>query len=116
MSTLKQCRLYHKHLDTIREYISCLYHLEDCCTGGLLHIVLDDFNLEDGDIQWCLEQCESNPEKEEAEIGKLICKELLKLPMSERRLVCEWNWRITLYCRNPTKCSECYIETGKEPF
>lgn len=25
-------------------------------TGGVLHIVLDDFNIDDEDIDWCLEQ------------------------------------------------------------
>ena len=110
---MKCCRLYNKHLDTIREYISCLYHLDGCCTGGLLHIVLDDGNLNDNDIQWCLEQCEANPLNEESEIGKLICKELLKLPINQRRLVNGYNWRIEMYCRGPNTCRDCWIEKGE---
>lgn len=111
---MKHCRHYNKHLDTIREYISCLYHLDGCGTGGLLHIVLDDGNLEDNHIQWCLEQCEANPDQEEAEIGKLICKELLKLPMQQRRLVYEHDYKIVLRCLGPSGCKECWIEDGED--
>ena len=108
---MENCKYYHKHLETIREYIGCLYGLEGCCTGGLLHILLDDNNLEDHHIEWCLKQCEEHPENEESEIGKLICKEYLKLTIPQRRLLCHdylpfpgCNWG----------CENCYIENGDE--
>ena len=108
---MENCKYYHKHLETIRAYIGCLYRLDGCCTGGLLHILLDDDNLEDHHIEWCLKQCEEHPENEESEIGKLICKEYLKLTMPQRRLLCHE------YLPFPScngKCESCYIEKGDE--
>lgn len=113
---MKTCKYYDKHLETIREYISCLYNLEDCCTGGLLHIVTDDGNLEDHYIKWSLEQCEDHPECEEAEIGKLICRELLKLPMAQRRLVYEPDWAIDAFCNGPDHCDHCPIHNDEESW
>ena len=107
------CKYYNMHLDTIRAYISCLYNLPGCCTGGLLHITLDDGNLEDSHIQWCLEQCETHSENEESEIGKLICKELLKIPMTQRRLVYQHDWKTESECWGHDHCAQCWIEKGE---
>ena len=107
---MKNCKYYHKHLETIREYIFCLYQLEDCCTGGLLHAITDDGNLTDRDLERGYVDCVEHPELEESEIGKLICKELLKLSIEQRRLVYEPDWAIDAFCGGPTKCDSCYIK------
>lgn len=109
---MEKCKHYNKHLDTIKAYINCLYRLEGCCTGGLLHILLDDDNIEDHHIQWCLEECEKHPEEEESEIGKLICKEYLKLTMPERRLLFHNLYLYTGGCDRD--CKNCFVETGEE--
>ena len=36
--------------------------------GGLAHIVVDDWNLEDGNIQWCLDYTEANKDREPADL------------------------------------------------
>lgn len=36
---------------------------EFSCVGGNLHIVLDDFNIEDGHLEFCREQIEKAPEE-----------------------------------------------------
>lgn len=113
---MDQCKYYTKHLDTIREYISCLYKLEDCCTGGLLHIVTDDGNLENNDIKWCLDECRNHPECEESEIGKLICNELLKLSMEQRRLVYKPEWVIDAFCKGHDCCDACPIHNENYTF
>lgn len=55
-------------------------------TGGALHIVLDDGNLNDDDIQWCLK---NTIEKIEAPLDKRLfkacAKNLLKLTIEERK-------------------------------
>lgn len=106
---MKTCKYYIKHLDTIKAYINCLYALDGCLTGGLLHIVTDDGNLEDSDIQWCLDNCTAHPEREDAGIGKLICEELLKLPMEQRRLVCETESVVEAFCKGSDRCDRCPI-------
>lgn len=105
---LENCRYHTKRIDTIRSYINCLYSLDDgnCCTGGLLHIVVEDGNLEDHHIEWCLKECEEHPEREESEIGKLICKELLKLSMEQRRLVYNLNYIMVYWCEQYHNCCD----------
>lgn len=106
---MAKCKFYDKHIDTIKAYIHCLYGLDDgnCCTGGLLHIVTDDGNLEDDDIRFCLNLCNEHPEREESEIGKLFCNELLKLPMEKRRLVYYRDVIVDAFCNN--NCRDCFI-------
>lgn len=108
---MKKCKYYNKRIDTIKAYISCLYDLDDgnCCTGGLLHIVTDDGNLEDHHITYCLNECINHPEREESGIGKLICEELLKLPMEQRKLVYTNDWTIDVFCRTDKCCDKCWI-------
>lgn len=106
---MKTCKYYDKHLETIREYISCLYALEDCCCGGLLHSMIDDGNTDDETVKRTLAQCETHPECEESELGKLICREFLKLPREQRRLVYEPDWAIDAYCNGPDACDQCPI-------
>jgi hypothetical protein len=68
----------------IRELVNIIYN--DCsCTGGALHIVLDDGNLDDISINWCLHN--SIPEVSDEEERKIYteCAELLlKLSYSSR--------------------------------
>lgn len=59
--------------------------------GGALHIVLDDGNVEDHHIHWCLENSISEAKDEEAEY---IANELLKLTESEREKLYDNNWEI----------------------
>lgn len=110
---LNNCKYFDKHLETVREYIGCLYNLDGCCTGGLLHILTDDDNYDDDSIIFCLRECLLHPEKEESTIGRIICEEYLKLPIQQRRLLrSEYigNW----ICSNNGNCEKCMIEIGDE--
>ena len=107
-----KCKYYDPHLETIKEYIGCLYSLEGCGTGGLLHILLDDDNYNDGDIAFCWKECLLHPEKEESGIGCLICEEYMKLSMEQRRLLtCDYigHWSCMDKDEN---CEHCCIHTG----
>lgn len=109
-----ECKFYNKHLDTIREMIGCLYSLNGCGAGGMLHILLDDDNIDDDDITWCLKECLKHPEKEESCLGKLICEEYLKLSMEERRLLTGTyigHWSCP-FVSEEQNCSECEIVKG----
>lgn len=57
-------------------------------TGGPLHIVLDDYNLEDGHIMSCREDCVAIKDP----FGMLLCDALLKLPEDKRLIVMENQW------------------------
>lgn len=106
---MENCKHYTKHLDTINAYIGCLYRIEGCECGGLLHVMIDDDNIEDHFIKWTLDECNKHPEREEAEIGKLICNEYLKLSMEQRRLLA-YDWLPYRGCSCDGRCENCYIE------
>lgn len=113
----KQCKYYHPHMETIMRYAGCLYRLKDCECGGLLHILLDDNNITDNDILFCLKNCLEHPEREESRIGQLICEEYLKLSMEQRSLLVA----LSDYFDDPTcldfeDCDKCPMMECKKWF
>ena len=56
------------------------YNQEGNCCGGSLHIVLDDFNIEDSHITYCVEHAKNKKDQDAVEIGE----ELLKLSLQDR--------------------------------
>ena len=108
------CLYYSKHLDTIRTLCNALYRIDGCCSGGMLHVVLDDDNIDDNCIRYCLTECLVHPEKEEAGLGKLICEELLKLSMPQRRMLLRiWDCDSS-YCPYNHHCNSCEIFAGED--
>lgn len=57
------------------------YAMPNNSTGGNLHIVLDDENIKDNHIKFCIETAESNGDKAGVMLGKL----LLQASMTQRR-------------------------------
>lgn len=108
---IKYCKYYKPRMATLLEYCRCLYKLEGCICGGLLHILLDDDNYDTNSILFCLRECITHPEEEESELGILICKELLKMSIEERTLF-DWMWNAegVEYC-NSDKCKGCRFIT-----
>lgn len=69
----------------ILELIDIIYNEYDS-TGGKLHIVLDDNNIEDEHIKWCLENAISKITNEKEKQVYTECAELLlKLSYSSRK-------------------------------
>lgn len=105
---MNTCKYYSTRIDTILEYCRCLYKLEGCLCGGNLHILLDDGNYDPPSILFCLKECLKHPEREESDLGILICKELLKLSAEELTYFSKrWNnWDIT-DCLGYEDCRNC---------
>lgn len=106
-----KCQFYTPHMETLLKYCNTLYSLKGCGSGGLLHILLDDDNIDDESICYCLKECLLHPEKEESALGILICHEYLKMPIEDRmifdELWCGWDGE----CKNcPVvhRCVDCY--------
>lgn len=108
------CKYFDKHMETVREYVECLYNIDGCASGGLLHILLDDENYNDGDILYCLKECIIHPEREESRIGQLICEEYLKLSIEQRRMLTPRCIENYWECSDRRKCKQCYIVRGDE--
>ena len=111
------CKYYNPHMDTILEYCKALYHLDDCGCGGNLHILLDDDNINDQCIVFCLKQCLRNPESPESTLGVLICEEYLRLSIQERSVM------DSLWCGYDVKnyictgnCETCGLMSGLEGY
>lgn len=107
---IKPCKYYHPHMETIKEYVYCLYSLEGCNCGGMLHILLDDNNINDDDIIYCLKEFLSHPEREESKIGVLICEEYLKLSIEQRILLINLlsdSSHTCIYCITKGDCEKC---------
>ena len=51
--------------------------------GGNLHIVLDDGNIHDDHIQFCLDQCVERNDKE----GEKLCRLLLSMSRTQRKKI-----------------------------
>lgn len=73
--------------------------------GGSLHIVTDDYNFEDHNVQFCIDWAR----KEHDEIGEALGEALIALPMAERAQACV-----------PTLCLDCqhsealhFLEVGE---
>ena len=108
------CKYYKPKIETIRALISCLYELDGCCTGGIAHIVVDDNNYEDHHLQFVIDECnkEENKDREEVGLAKLICEELLKLSIQERALL--YSGYYSYSCDG--NCENCQIEKGKYDY
>jgi hypothetical protein len=105
-----------KHESIITVYVSKLVELlyedlKECC-GGLLHIVLDDGNLEDDNLQWCIDNC--NKPENENRIDKYLCLEIahkmLQMDEYQRRLI--YYGSCNFECDND--CKDCVIEHEEE--
>lgn len=104
-----KCLYFKPEWVALKTLCETLYKIDGCGAGGLLHIVLDDNNIENRHIHYCLDQCAKNYYKPEANLGMLICYELLKMPMNERKVFDWYRCGSTLDCCG--NCKECeYLE------
>lgn len=63
------------------EAIKDLYLQEGCSCGGYAHIVVDDWNLEDHHIKYCIEIAEKGDKDYIDNDGKVACLNTLNLLM-----------------------------------
>ena len=107
-----------KHESIMTVYVSKLVELlyedlKECC-GGMLHIVLDDGNLDDDDIQWCIDYC--NEPENKNRVDKYLCLEIaykmLQMNEYQRRLI--YYGSCQLNCDN--NCNECVIERDEDEY
>ena len=80
--------LYHEKFPLLKVLIQALYEIPDCGTGGMLHAIVDDNNIQDIDIESMLEEFHDNEDyyknRVEYELAILICNLLLKLSFEQR--------------------------------
>lgn len=66
------------------------YTLPKCGAGGALHIMLDDGNLRDSDLIFCLKHLSKEENEIQRNLGTAIIHELMMLSPAQRRLWWEY--------------------------
>lgn len=95
---MKKCKYYKPYMDTLKKIVGRYHVLEDCCSGGPLHILLDDDNYDIGSVIWCMRECfdglanynetrlTRGYPKEAYILGIMICNEYAKMSLEERAI------------------------------
>lgn len=75
-------------IEIIKHLVQVLYSIPGGCVGGCCHIVTDDDNIEDDDLKWVINYCETDGKnKPDAKLSKIICEYLLELDYEQRVLL-----------------------------
>ena len=78
---------YHEKFPIVRDMINVLY--DYCGAGGCCHIVTDDFNIYDDDLEFVIKyaQEEENKDDIDAELSIAICKALKSMTFLQRAVL-----------------------------
>lgn len=111
------CKHYKPYMKTLRKIVGGYYELEGCCSGGPLHIMLDDDNYDIDSVHWCMRNCfdqlalpkdsrDYDYGDEAYILGIMICNEYAKMSINERGVFDSYicGHPIDQCCGN---CSEC---------
>ena len=108
---MKTCKYYKPYMKTLRRLVGRYHSLEDCCSGGPLHILLDDDNYDITSIDFCIKECyegliNGEYSKEACLIGLMICNEYAKMSIEERGVFDSFMTGMVIN-QCPGDCSEC---------
>ena len=112
LKNIMNCKYWTQEVGEIVSLIKELYKKEP--VGGMLHIVLDDFNIDDDDLEWCIEYCnqEENRDRHDRDICIEIAQKMLKLSREARTLICyQWDKK---FCNG--NCEDCVITREEEEW
>lgn len=116
-----KCKYYKPYMSTLRKIVGGYYQLEGCCSGGPLHILLDDGNYDIKSVHWCLKQClywlSVNPEHRSSSeysneayiLGIWICNEYAKMTLEERAAFDSYICGSDLKCSGDCENCPCHV-------
>lgn len=89
---------YNEKFPIVRDMIHILY--EYCCVGGCCHVVTDDDNIYDDDLEWVISYAENERKNEiDSELSAAICKILKSMTFLQRAVLFDsLNEAIGDYC------------------
>ena len=110
------CKYFREDMVDLRVKCGELYELENCGSGGLLHILLDEDNFDTGSINFCLEECRAHPERPESKLGEEICLKYLELSLEERAAFDSWwnGFSMQCHCDNCEDCDDVLDELYRD--
>lgn len=99
------CKYWSQGVEDAVMLIKELYKTEGA--GGLLHIVVDDGNVEDDDIQFCIDYCneKENKDNPKRELCLEIANKMLRLNYEQRILAYYMSHRFQ--CNG--NCEQCVV-------
>lgn len=77
-------KYWNPKFEVIGRLIEILYDLPECSCGGCCHIVTDDNNIRDSDLEFVIEYCDQNKDRIDSEISRLIALLLLDFTIEQR--------------------------------
>lgn len=116
-----KCKYYKPYMRTLRKIVGGYYQLEGCCSGGPLHILLDDDNYDIKSVHFCLDKCfeelsinseyrvERHYRDEAYILGILICNEYAKMTLEERAAFDSYMNGSDLECTGDCKNCPCHV-------
>ena len=109
-----KCIYWIKEVEEVCKLVKTLYDDMGEGCGGMLHIVLDDGNIDDDDLQWCIEYCnrEENADRHDKSICLEIAHRMLNLSKEQRMLIYyQWDGE---FCSD--NCDECVITSEEDEW
>lgn len=110
------CRYWIDKISYVNKLVKLLYKDLGECTGGSLHIVLDDGNLTDEDLLWCRKRILNGEAyiKEDNYICLEIIRCMLDMTMEQRRLVYFSGCGFDFESCDHANCRQCIIRKEVE--
>ena len=110
----KICKYYKPYMDTLKTIIKEYYTLENCGSGGPLHVFLDDNNYDIHSVDFCIKYCMEHLREgindhpnDVYTIGIMIANEYAKMSLEERAVFDSYLCGHKLDCCD--NCEECEL-------
>ena len=119
-----KCKYYKPYMDTLHILTKYFYDLQDCASGGPLHVLLDDNNYDINSVQFCLVECLKGLNQPEWMpttyhqnvyiLGAMICNVYAKMSLDERAAFDSYWCGSPLECNG--NCDECPCNVFDETY
>ena len=80
-------KYYHPKFLVVARMIRILYDLNGCACGGHCHIVTDDNNIRDSDLESVIKYCNESKNAIDSELSRTICEIMLQMTIEQRMIL-----------------------------
>ena len=77
-------KYYNPKFSPVAKMIHVLYELDGCLCGGKCHIVTDDNNIRNSDLEFVIEECNNDIHAIDSELSRAICEAMLQMTIEQR--------------------------------
>ena len=108
-------KYYHPKFKIVADMIHILYSLDGCTCGGNCHIVTDDNNIRNSDLEFVIKYCDENKDSIDCELSRTICEILLQMTI-EQRIILFYSLETDIMFNEYDEAEyEIYFDTVKPP-